>query len=141
MPAHIKQLIFWSLVSLFLADSAFVYSSGAGDSGPVNNPGELAMTGKMLFQEHNCIACHQIYGLGGYMGPDLTNVQSGKGKDGGPSRAFLRLGTNRMPDFHLKETELDALIAYLKYINKTGRSPVMDFTIQYDGTIRTIPNK
>ena len=39
-----------------------------------------AITGKVLYQKYNCTACHQIYGLGGFLGPDLTIVVSQQGK-------------------------------------------------------------
>lgn len=89
----------------------------------------------MLFQRKNCIACHQIYGLGGYMGPDLTNVISAPGKGPMYIKAFLTVGTERMPNFHLTEAEKDDLVAFLTYSDKTGVSPVKRFTINYDGTV------
>jgi nitric oxide reductase subunit C len=138
MSIRVKRFIFWSLVTMFLGDSAVVYLSGCNDLGPANQPTEKANSGKLLFQEHNCIACHQIYGLGGYMGPDLTNVISDRARGEAYARSFIQMGTTRMPDFHLTGTEVDDLVAYLKYVDKTGNSPVRNFSIQYDGTIRTV---
>ena len=40
-----------------------------------------ALRGQQLWQNNNCWACHQIYGLGGYLGPDLTNIYSHKKKE------------------------------------------------------------
>jgi nitric oxide reductase subunit C len=137
MSTRLKRIIFWSLVALFLVDSGVVYLSGSDANTAANNPTEKANAGKLLFQEHNCIACHQIYGLGGYMGPDLTNVISDKARGEAYARSFIQAGTTRMPNFHLAGTDIDALVAFLKYIDKTGNSPVRDFAIQYDGTIRT----
>ena len=65
--------------------------------------------GRQLYQEHNCVACHQFYGLGGYMGPDLTNVISNRGA--AYARAFMAAGTQAMPNFNLRDEELDALDA------------------------------
>ena len=68
---------------------------------------EETSNGKMIWQQYNCTACHQVYGLGGYLGPDLTNTFSLKGPE--YIAAFLKSGTVTMPDFHLKENEIDAL--------------------------------
>jgi mono/diheme cytochrome c family protein len=38
--------------------------------------GKTASTGQMLFQKNDCAACHQINGIGGTAGPDLTHVGS-----------------------------------------------------------------
>ena len=94
-----------------------------------------AQLGKRLYQRHNCSACHQIYGLGGYMGPDLTNVVSGKGS--AYAAAFLKNGTVRMPNFYLSEEEIDYLLAYLKQVDKTGRFPLKgnEFRVHWSGTI------
>lgn len=94
-----------------------------------------AQKGKLLFQKYNCTACHQLYGLGGYMGPDLTNVMSKEGIGEMYVRAFLQNGTQRMPNFNFSEDEIKSLVGYLKYVDKTGISPVKNFEINYDGTI------
>jgi len=38
--------------------------------------GKTASSGQMLFQKNDCAACHQINGIGGTAGPDLTHVGS-----------------------------------------------------------------
>lgn len=95
---------------------------------------EDVRSGKHLFQKYNCISCHQIFGLGGYMGPDLTNCIS---SDGGPQRAdiWLRNGSIKMPNFNLSDQEVNDLIAFLTYIDKTGTSPPKEFEINSIGTI------
>ena len=92
------------------------------------------MSGRQLFMDYNCTSCHQIFGLGGYMGPDLTNCIS---SDGGPQRAemFLRSGFGAMPDLELSPQEIADLMAFLKYIDKTGTSPPRDFKINAIGTV------
>ena len=97
-------------------------------------PGMVNSTeGKMLWQQHNCNACHQVYGLGGYLGPDLTNVYSIKG----PAyiRAFLQNGTVIMPNFQLTEQETVALLAFLQDIDASGKSDPRTFIINNNGTI------
>ena len=92
-----------------------------------------ALKGKILWQQYNCNSCHQVYGLGGYLGPDLTNVYSRKGGD--YITAFLKSGTEIMPNFHLQKNEINYLLAYLKNIDQSGKSDPRTFTIKKDGTI------
>ena len=89
--------------------------------------------GKLIWQHYNCNACHQIYGLGGYLGPDLTNVYSKRGQ--AYIKAFLTIGTGVMPVFHLSQSESNSLLAFLKDIDASGKSDPRTFTLNYDGTI------
>ena len=57
----------------------FVYTQESVSKYGNNTISSLACEGKIVFQKYNCISCHQLYGLGGYLGPDLTNVISEKG--------------------------------------------------------------
>jgi len=81
-----------------------------------------AAQGKAIWQQRNCQSCHQIYGLGGYMGPELTQVVSEKGRGVAYTRAMLMNGGYRMPNFHFSEREADQLLAYLSYVNVTYRA-------------------
>lgn len=120
---------------LFFIYTVFVFTIGTDEDSGKNLMTEDAQTGKLLFQKYNCTACHQLYGLGGYMGPDLTNMISAPGKGEIYAHAFLQTGTQRMPNFHLSDEEIRSLVAYLKYVDKTGISPVKKFEINFDGTI------
>jgi nitric oxide reductase subunit C len=80
---------------------------------------EQAVSGKELFQKYNCGACHQIYGLGGYLGPELTDVVSKPGKTAAYLKAMMNSGIPPMPVYNLKDEETDQLLAYLIYINQT----------------------
>ena len=80
----------------------------------------LAAKGKTLYREFNCTACHQIYGLGGYLGPELTTVMSDPAKGEAYARAILKSGTERMPDFKLTESETNQLVAFLEYVDATA---------------------
>jgi nitric oxide reductase subunit C len=97
-----------------------------------------AAEGKIVFQTYNCQSCHQVYGLGGYMGPDLTNVISSPGKGEIYARAIMQTGTNKMPNFHLSETKLNSLTAYLKAVDKTGTWPICKPEFSLNGDI-TLP--
>jgi nitric oxide reductase subunit C len=113
----LKLKIFLTLFAFFFIYTLFVYTKGA--QGPPITMNEKAIKGKMLFQKKNCPACHQLYGLGGYLGPELTTVVSQSGKEA-YSRTILKTGTQRMPDFHFNEDEIDELIEFLKYVDATA---------------------
>lgn len=93
----------------------------------------LAAEGKVIWQEKNCTACHQVYGLGGHLGPDLTNVSATRSTE--YIKVFLSNGTQVMPNFHLSEHEKEALTTYLKELNKAGNGDPRSFKIHVDGTI------
>lgn len=125
-----KYSIAGILLASFIGYSCFLYADL-----PVNDQAALQVAdkGKMLWQQYNCGACHQVYGLGGYLGPDLTNSYS---KRGAPYiRAFLANGTNIMPNYHLTETEIKELTEYLKNLDASGISDPRTFTIQNNGFI------
>ena len=121
-----------TLCLAFIPYSAYVYTRGT-ETSHITPMSEEARVGQVLFQEHNCVACHQFYGLGGYMGPDLTNVVSNKGS--AYARAFLMSGTQRMPNFNLNETELDAMVTFLEFVDTTGRYPANEYQINWYGTV------
>lgn len=89
----------------------------------------LAQKGRLVFQKYNCISCHQLYGLGGYLGPDLTNVISSKGSH--YVSAILENGMLKMPKLDITDDEIKALIEYLSYTDSSGVYPVKDFEIEW----------
>lgn len=135
MRLNTKRFISAILITSFFIYSIVIYTTGTSVDKGKNYNTIQSRKGKLLFQKKNCIACHQIYGLGGYMGPDLTNVISAPGKGPVYIKAFLQNGTVRMPNFQLTESEKDEIVAFLTYADKTGVSPVKKFEINYDGTV------
>jgi nitric oxide reductase subunit C len=125
-----KTVIAITLLTAFLCYSFFLYAKLPMQHHFLT---PQADRGKQLWQELNCGACHQIYGLGGYLGPDLTNVYSLRGPD--YIKSFLTNGTPSMPAFHLSDEESLSLLAYLQHIDSTGVSDPRSFIIYYDGTI------
>ena len=97
---------------------------------------EAAMEGGKIWQSKNCQACHQLYGLGGYMGPDLTNIISNPAKGPDYVKAFLVLGTKTMPRFTFTEEEKDQIVAYLTYVSNTGFYPNRDAELQFLGWVK-----
>lgn len=133
-----KRIVFIALFASFIFYSGYIYSSGTETLG-VAPPTLQAQAGQRLFQEKNCIACHQFYGLGGYMGPDLTNVISEAGKGPSYARTFLEFGTSKMPDFNFEEAEIDSLIAYLQFVDATGKYPYPNPKVSWLGTVEYEP--
>ncbi len=96
----------------------------------------LAAEGRLVWQKYNCQSCHQLYGLGGYLGPDLTNVYSAPGKGEPVIRAFLKAGVPPMPVFNISEEETASLIAFLRATDGSGSAAPRDFTILPSGMIK-----
>jgi nitric oxide reductase subunit C len=90
----------------------------------VDKPSAAALAGFDIWQAKNCQACHQIYGLGGSMGPDLTNIISDTTKGGAYASAFIKVGSQKMPNFNFSDTDINKLIAFLTWVDKSGRSVV-----------------
>lgn len=109
------------------------YSDSRPDLPP---PDPEVVSGKALWQTKNCQSCHQLYGLGGYMGPDLTNVAA---KGPAYMQAFLKGGTRKMPDFHLTEPEMHRLIAFLEWVDQTGRNKIPDSAMHWTGSYQFKP--
>jgi len=122
-----KTILFSTLVISFLSYSAFIYTDLFR---PFENNTQ-ADHGKKIWQEKNCIACHQIYQLGGYLGPDLTNIYSKKGPH--YITAFVQNGSEVMPKFDLNESEMNALLAYFQKLDATGNADPRTFKISING--------
>jgi nitric oxide reductase subunit C len=113
----VKLYLALFLFTVFLIYTAVVYTSGTDGPSVVMN--SKAVNGKLLYQKYNCTACHQLYGLGGYLGPELTTVMAQHGRED-YVRAILKSGTQRMPNFDLNNNEIDNLIEFFKYVNSTA---------------------
>ena len=72
-----------------------------------------------------------------YSRPGGQHGQKRQSHSRGPAyaRAFLVSGTQRMPNFNLNETELDAIVAYLEFVDTTGRYPAGVYEIHWYGTV------
>ena len=131
-PAINNRAIFGTLCAAFVFYSAYVYTKGT-EAHHVSPISDAARHGAQVYQDYNCVACHQFYGLGGYMGPDLTNVISNRGEM--YARAFIASGTARMPNLGLAADEVDAVIAYLAFVDQTGTYPAENYEVQWYGTV------
>lgn len=97
---------------------------------------DAAQRGNELYRQFNCTACHQFYGLGGHMGPDLTNVTIAQGKGPDLARAMILHGSGRMPNLGVSKDQADDLVAFLEAVAATGTYPIRNFDITPWGTYR-----
>ena len=117
----LKIIVFLLLFGLYLSYSFIVYTKGTENNISLSAVEQVKIDkGKLLFQKHNCISCHQLYGLGGYLGTDLTTAFSDATRGEVFIKTFLQAGGRRMPDFHFTKKEIDAITSYLKYVDKTA---------------------
>ncbi len=110
--------MFVVLVLCFFGQTALVYA----DQRTGVRLEEEARRGAQVFHEHNCQACHQIYGFGGFLGPDLTNAASRHGVLGLRTRLeyVLTHGPGQMPVIDMSVTDVRALEAWLGELDRTG---------------------
>ncbi len=99
------------LVAAFLLQTVLVYSDERTD--PLD---ETALRGRALWHQHGCQVCHQIYGQGGFLGPDLTNVHSRI--DSVRLRTLLTVGSGQMPAFRFTDQEIADVRAFLKSMDR-----------------------
>ena len=123
-PVHVmgKTVVFIILILSYVVYSMAVYFSGT--QGPLIQYSITAQQqvnkGKTLFQENNCIACHQLYGLGGLIGPELTTAWSDKHRGEQYIRAMLSSGSGRMPDFKFTPEEVQSILSFLHYVDSSA---------------------
>ena len=101
----------------YLVYSSWVYTHGTDT---VPDMTAQQQEGKLIFEKNNCNSCHQLFGLGGFLGPELTTVISDRQRGPLYARALLRAGGSRMPDFHFSDKEVDALISFFQYVDSTA---------------------
>ncbi len=111
------------LVCCFVLQTYLVYSDPPPETPPLN---ERALEGRRIWHAKNCQACHQLYGMGGFLGPDLTNVT--ERINGFRLRKVLTKGSLAMPAFELERKEIAAVGAFLAAVGKTGRGQARRYT-------------
>lgn len=121
------------LVCVFVFYNANIYTNKS-NYGKIRLSAK-ALKGESLWLENNCNACHQLYGLGGYLGPDLTNVCSTSGKSDEVLKIFMISGVKSMPKFNFNSREQDAILQFLKEIDKTGYFPNKKAKLRYNGWV------
>lgn len=105
-------LVCYALVSLTLFLSTEAAGQGMLDSSE----------GLEVWRKYNCMACHSIYGLGGHIGPDLTNTISRRNE--AYATLVIHRGKGEMPNLGLSEEEAAAVVAYLVEVDGLGEYPL-----------------
>ena len=130
----LKSLLTILLFILFyFVYTYFVYTQESVSKYGNKTISSLACEGKIVFQKYNCISCHQLYGLGGYLGPDLTNVISAKGVP--YVRVIIKNGTLKMPNLNVTDNEIEALVEFLSAADSSGIFPLKEFGATWYGTV------
>ena len=112
-----KLWVFGGLFISYVLYSLLVYTEGTENKIAVTPD---VQQGKLLYQKYNCASCHQLYGLGGYLGPELTTAWSDPHRGEAFMRTFLQGGGRRMPNFKFSEKEINAILRYLQYVDATA---------------------
>ncbi len=110
-----KQGMMIVLVTCFVIQSCLVYFDAS--AAPVLS--SAALQGRRIWHENNCQSCHQFYGFGGFLGPDLTNVT--ERLTPGRLDDLLTVGSAQMPAFDMSPQEIEAINVFLTGMNETGR--------------------
>ncbi len=129
-----RRTVYFILIGLFVLQSGLTYTVSTEASSPAAELNASAQRGEALYREFNCTACHQFYGLGGHMGPDLTNVAIAQGKGPEYARAFILHGSGRMPMLGVSTDQADDLVAFLEAVAATGIYPIRNLDLTPWGT-------
>lgn len=83
---------------------------------------DQVVRGKHIWETRQCIGCHTLLGEGAYFAPELGNVYKRRG--GEFIKAWIKAqptgapGRRQMPQFNLTDTELDDMVAFLKWTSE-----------------------
>jgi nitric oxide reductase subunit C len=108
-----------AVASFFLFGVVVYRDNPAGDPGAFFELSSAATAGLQQWRQHNCVVCHQLYGFGGYLGPDLTHVASRVDED--QFLQILRAGTGPMPRIPITEDAARSLYRFLLEMDHSGQ--------------------
>lgn len=117
----LARVVAYSLaVACFFLFGVVVYRDDpAGDAGASFELTPAGIAGRVQWHRHNCVSCHQLYGFGGYLGPDLTHVASRVDED--QFLQILRAGTGPMPRIPMPEDSAKSLYRFLLEMDRSGQ--------------------
>src|SRR5665213_3029864 len=106
---QIRKAVMAILVSVFLIQGWLVYTDKTGRQNPALS--KKAQHGQEVWRKQNCQTCHQLFGLGGFLGPDLTHVT-----ERFPVESFgaiLKNSPAPMPNYTLSDADMRDLYLFL----------------------------
>ena len=106
-----KKIMLAVLVASYAFQTGLVYSD---DVDLVLS--DDAVEGRKLFHDGACQVCHQLWGQGGFLGPDLTNAASRV--DETRLVSLLTIGSGQMPAFDYDERQVAYMRAFLEEIDR-----------------------
>ena len=109
--ASAKKAALACLVVAFGVQTTLVYTDERQD--PLS---EDALRGRTLWHQNACQVCHQLYGQGGFLGPDLTNAASRV--DASRLESLLTVGSGQMPAYRFTDEQIADLAAYLEALDR-----------------------
>lgn len=118
-PSPWREFLFAGMVASYAALSVVAYTDYPREPGPELSARQRA--GLEVWRRHNCQVCHQIHGFGGFLGPDLTNLVD-EDREDEEFASILTEGYGSMPALHLSPGDQRAVLAFLRAMNRTGRS-------------------
>ncbi len=106
-----KKVMLSALVACFAIQSGLVYS----DDVDIELSAD-AVEGRKLYHDGACQVCHQLWGQGGFLGPDLTNASSRV--DETRLASLLTVGSGQMPAFGYDDEQIRYMSAFLTEIDR-----------------------
>ncbi|MFN3444197.1 MAG: c-type cytochrome [Bacteroidia bacterium] len=125
--------LFILLCAGFLVYSFTIYIKPSQQIKTQQFDASIAAEGKLIWQKYNCQSCHQLYGLGGYLGPDLTNVYSKKNET--IIKGIVGSGVRSMPAFQIPDDEFTKLLEFLKQTDASGNADYRNYNVLPNGMI------
>jgi nitric oxide reductase subunit C len=111
-----RRRLFSILIAVFFLQTWLVYSDSQTRRTPPLS--KLAARGQEIWLDNNCQSCHQVFGFGGFLGPDLTNA-IGSLTDARLD-SILTEGAGLMPAFQLDAEERGALKQWFVELDRVG---------------------
>ena len=106
-----KKIMLGVLAACFAVQTVLVYSDDVD-----LQLTEQAIEGRRLFHEKACQVCHQLWGQGGFLGPDLTN--SASRVDETRLASLLTVGSGQMPALRFDSEQILAMRAFLEELDR-----------------------